>query len=208
MIDGLVNNAANVGRARLESLTEHDIKPYLDTNIIGTINCAAHAVRPMLARGKGSIVNVTSGAQMGAAGLGVYGATKGAVASLTYAWAIELRDRGIRVNAVSPLAETRLSSLGDQTREYRPAPDSNVPVIEYLLSDASAGVNGQIVKMDGEFMALCTHPAILAPIAQNPRWTYESVKAAFERGLSALQLPLGPVAMEVQAFTSIGGSGE
>jgi len=74
----------------------------------------------------------------------VYGATKGAVASLTYAWAVEFASRGVRVNAVSPLADTRMFSAtaaflaerGVRSHRRSPAPESNAPAVVYLLAHA------------------------------------------------------------------------
>jgi NAD(P)-dependent dehydrogenase (short-subunit alcohol dehydrogenase family) len=206
-IDGLVNNAALFSMARLDELSEHDIGRFVEVNLIGTINCAAHAIGPMIKRGKGSIVNVTSGAQMGLPTLGVYGATKGAVASLTYTWAIELKEKGVRVNALSPQAATRLHEVSDAYYRAKglpppalvrqPPPENNTPVVEFLLSDASAGVTGQVIRSDGPQLALCTHPGILMPILRNEHWTFESVCEAFARDLANRQPPPGIVGMEV-----------
>lgn len=206
-IDGLVNNAALFSMARLDELREQDIRRFIEANLIGTINCAAHAIGPMIKSGKGSIVNVTSGAQMGLPTLGVYGATKGAVASLTYTWAIELKEKGIRVNALSPQAATRLHEVSDAYYRAKglpppapvkqPPPENNAPVVEFLLSDASAGVTGQVIRSDGPQLALCTHPGILMPILQNDHWTFESVCEAFAHDLAKRQPPLGIVGVEV-----------
>jgi NAD(P)-dependent dehydrogenase (short-subunit alcohol dehydrogenase family) len=204
-IDGLVNNAAFFTMARLDELEEHDIRRSIDVNLIGTINCAAHAIGPMVTKGKGSIVNVTSGAQMGLEALGVYGSTKGAVASLTYSWAIELGQKGVRVNALSPLAATRMTDAGEAyyrdkglplTNSVLPPPENNTPVVEFLLSDASIGVSGQVIRMDGPQLALCTHPAILLPTVNRERWTFDSVREAFAYDLAKRQLPPGIVGME------------
>jgi NAD(P)-dependent dehydrogenase (short-subunit alcohol dehydrogenase family) len=205
-IDGLVNNAGLFAMARLDELDGAKWRALVDVNVIGTVNCAAHAVKHMQKRGGGSIVNVTSGAHMGIPAMGIYGATKGAVASLTYAWAMELKDAGIRVNALSPQAATRMS---DTTGAYfsgrgekrpvgkSPPAENNSPVIEFLLSDASAGMTGQIVRIDGAQLALCTHPGILMPILRNEHWTFEAVRDAFAADLARRQLPLGIVGINV-----------
>jgi hypothetical protein len=90
-----------------------------------------------------------------------------------------------------------------QARGERPlrtpdiAPEANAPVVEYLLSDASAGVTGQVVRIDGRQLGLCTHPAILTPLLEAERWTFEAVREAFDRDLRHRQLPLGVTGMEV-----------
>lgn len=107
-LTGLVNNAGVHGpRGRLDSLASADIEAVLRTNVMGYFLCAREAVKRMSTKhgGKGgAIVNVSSGsAANGAPGEGVlYGASKGAVNTLTIGLAQEVAGEGIRVNAVSP----------------------------------------------------------------------------------------------------------
>jgi NAD(P)-dependent dehydrogenase (short-subunit alcohol dehydrogenase family) len=93
---------------------------------------------------------------MGMPGMAVYGATKGAVASMVYTWSMELAGTGVRVNALSPFGATDIlgnsarqlsarygaaaDAMGQPTSsiEIQP-PEANSPVVEYLLSDAAAG---------------------------------------------------------------------
>ena len=69
------------------------LRQALDVNVIGAFNCARSAVGPMMAQGNGNIINVTSGAHLGLPEHGNYGASKGAVASFTYGWAVDLADK-------------------------------------------------------------------------------------------------------------------
>ena len=69
----------------------------VEVNIMGVFHCGARAVKPMMEQGSCSIVNVVSGAHMGMDGMTIYGATKGAVASMVYTWALELEGTGVRV---------------------------------------------------------------------------------------------------------------
>jgi NAD(P)-dependent dehydrogenase (short-subunit alcohol dehydrogenase family) len=200
-LDGLVNNAGLFRLAPLAELNEADLTAMIGVNLLGTAACAQAAAQHMLAQGHGSIVNIVSGAQCGMHGLGAYGASKGAVASLTYAWAIELAGSGVRLNAVSPMANTQMA---DKTRAYLSALDvalpntvpsaaMNAPAICYLLSDAAEDVHGQVVRIDGGTLALMTHPAILAPVLKRESWTIDTVADAFARHLAAEQQPLGVV---------------
>lgn len=201
-ITGLVNNAGILRPALLDDMTAADLRRMVEINLFGTVACAQAAARRLKEIGRGgSIVNVASGSQAGDIALGGYAATKGAVASLTYSWAMELRDTGIRLNAVSPLAETamagvnaHLMALQSQHREVRyttlPPADVNAPVIAYLLSDASAGINGQVVRIAGRQLSLVTHPMIASPVLEGD-WTYEKVVEAFATTLSARQQTLG-----------------
>jgi NAD(P)-dependent dehydrogenase (short-subunit alcohol dehydrogenase family) len=206
-IDGLVNNAGLFQLASLQDSTEADFTKMFAVNLVGAAACAKAAAAHMLERKSGAIVNIVSGAQCGMLGLGAYGASKGALASLTYAWALELAGSGVRLNAVSPMANTQMAH---KTREYLsafsiPLPDSvppasaNAPAICYLLSDASAAIHGQVVRIDGSVLALMTHPAIIAPVLTRDEWTADAVEEAFASNLAARQQALGVVQVELAA---------
>ncbi|MGF7005307.1 SDR family NAD(P)-dependent oxidoreductase [Aminobacter sp. BE322] len=201
-ITGIVNNAGILRIGKILDLTEADMRRMVEINLIGTAACASHAARRMLAAGKGgSIINVASGSQAGDVALGGYGATKGGVASLTYSWAMELRGTGVRVNALSPLAETAMAAqnkalMAEQaaSREvhYAALPDAgvNAPVVSYLLSDAAEKINGQVVRIAGKQLSFVTHPLIAEPVLEGD-WSYEAVGAAFAETLVRNQQPLG-----------------
>ena len=201
-IDGLVNNAGLFSMSRLAEMDPEDVAALVATNVLGTAFCASHAARHMVRRGAGSIVNVTSGAHAGIPMMGVYGATKGAAASFTYAWAAELADTGVRCNAISPLGRTRMV---DTTRCYleahglpmyggeAPDPEANAPVAVFLLSDRSADLNGQIVRIEGGQLSIMTHPAVWLPVLTRDVWTFDAVAEAFATDLVHRQSPTGVV---------------
>lgn len=200
-LDGLVNNAGLFRIAPLAETSEEDFVSTFKVNTLGTAACAQAAARHMVAAGRGAIVNIVSGAQSGMHGLAAYGASKGAVASLTYAWAIELAATGVRLNAVSPMANTQmahatrayLASAAVPLPETVPPATANAPAICYLLSDAASGVHGQVVRIDGTVLTLVTHPAILAPVLEDENWTVEKIARAFAGDLAARAQPLGVV---------------
>ena len=196
-ITGLVNNAAVCLRAPFETATLEQLRASLEVNVVGVFNCARAAVGPMLKQGGGSIVNITSGAQTGQDDLGCYGATKGAVSSFTYAWAGELRDRGVRVNAVSPMASTAMSNF---SQDLAP-PEANAPPVLYLLSDLSKHVTGQVIRITGKKLSVMCHPAIRSPILEHDHWTLDSVAEAFESTFSANQLPTNVAVYDIAAVT-------
>ncbi|MBX3509577.1 MAG: SDR family oxidoreductase [Hyphomonadaceae bacterium] len=204
-VDGLVNNAGLFLLSSLAQAREEDFARTMSVNLIGAAACAQAAAKHMLGRGRGAIVNIVSGAQCGMLGLGAYGASKGALASLTYAWAMELAGSGVRMNAVSPMANTQMA---DKTRAYLsalsiplpdmvPPPEANAPAICYLLSDEAEGVHGQVVRIDGSVLALMTHPAIIAPVHTRDVWTVDAVAAAFADDLAKRQQKLGVVQVEL-----------
>jgi NAD(P)-dependent dehydrogenase (short-subunit alcohol dehydrogenase family) len=192
-IDGLVNNA---GLAHIAGIDEFDpgaARSLVDVNVMGPLYCTARAVKPMLAQRSGSIINVISGAHMGLPRLGVYAATKGAVASLVYSWAIELRGSGVRVNALSPVAGGTGMSPSDPLNQ---PPEANSPVVEYLLSDLSSHVNGQLLRIDQEELHLYTHPALLIPPAVRPKWSAEAIADVFAHEFKDRQVACGVMGME------------
>lgn len=192
-ITGLVNNAGVFFNEPFGETSLEHLRLLLDVNVVGTFNCAQAALAPMLEQGGGSIINITSGAHTGQPGLSSYGASKGAVASFTYGWACDLKDTGIRVNAVSPLAFTAMA----KDLPHLPPPEANVGAVLYLLSERSRHVSGQIVRIAGKKLSLMCHPANRAPVLERDEWSLDAIAEAFETTLAARQLPLNVVTYEV-----------
>lgn len=207
-IDGLVNNAALFTMAPVTRTDPVRARQLVEVNVLGPINCTGQAIGHMVAQGSGSIVNLVSGAHLGLVGCGIYGATKGAVASMVYSWALELADTGVRVNGLSPFAKTSMTDGGDamQNEEERrirdsqlPEPRVNSPVLEYLLSDLSTGVNGQIVRIDKGELQLYAHPALLLPSLHRDEWTAQQVAEAFEANFMDRLAPCGVMGTDTVA---------
>jgi NAD(P)-dependent dehydrogenase (short-subunit alcohol dehydrogenase family) len=199
-IDGLLNNAGLFSPGDLIDIDEEHVRRMFDVNVIGTVACGTHALRRMVAQGRGSVVNVVSGAHFGIAHMAIYGATKGAIASLTYSWSLDVEDSRVRVNAVSPMAKTRMTQLGSRWFDERgagridyensPDPGVNAPAAIYLLSDASKSINGQIIRIEGRQLALVAHPVVLEPALMGD-WTVENIDHAFRNQLGKHLVPLG-----------------
>jgi NAD(P)-dependent dehydrogenase (short-subunit alcohol dehydrogenase family) len=112
----------------------------------------------MAAKGKGSIINVSSMAgQIGLAGAAAYGATKGALSSMTRAWAAEFSPSGVRVNAIAPgpvytagATPERIEALGTTTLLNRAANvDEIAEVVGFLASPRAGYITGAIIAADG-----------------------------------------------------------
>lgn len=177
-VDGLVNNAGlfhvcpswDEDPARAERL--------IAVNLMGTLLCGLAAMRPMRARGKGVILNVTSGAQLGMRGMSSYGASKGGVASLTYSWAVDLADSGVRVSGLSPIAYTRMSTEMGLAPDNVEPPDRIAPLAAYLLSDAAAHLHGKIVRLARGELSLMEPPRIGQTLGSRPDWDIASIGEA------------------------------
>ncbi|MFY0634037.1 MAG: SDR family oxidoreductase [Vannielia sp.] len=199
-IDGLVNNAGLFHMATPEEETRARTEAIVRVNVLGSMNCGLHALKAMRAAGRGAIVNVTSGAQCGLAGMALYGATKGAVASLTYGWAADAAESGVRVNAVSPIARTRMYDEMLKRGDPRSAPaglevrpEENAAAVAYLLSDAAAGINGQVLRIAAPKLSLMTHPAECSGGVSQEGWTVEDVAGAFDARFRGQLQPVGLV---------------
>src|SRR5690349_7850929 len=157
-LDILVANAGIGARQPAEILPGAAWRRVVEVNLDGTFYCCRAVAKPMLARGCGSIVIVSS--IMGLVGGGIYPnaayqATKGALVNLTRTLALEWASRGIRVNAVAPtfarttLTEKLLSEPGmeqkllDNTPLGRLAePVEIAAAIAFLASDAATMITG------------------------------------------------------------------
>ena len=208
-IDGLVNNAGLFRLARVDEMTEADVRAIVSVNVFGTAFTARHAIPHMMKQKSGSIVNVTSGGHFGLPNMSAYGASKGAAASFTYAWSAEMKEFNIRVNALSPMAATRMADasaaymaskgLKKASNVSGPPAEANAPVVVYLLSDLAKDVTGQIVRIEGKELSLVSHPGVALPILERSAgWDIASVADAFTRELGKRQFPTGVVGLNVQ----------
>lgn len=186
-IDGLVNNAGVLHAGAAWEDTETAIRQTVEVNVLGAMFCGVHALRSMVARGSGSIVNVVSGSMLGIPHLSTYGATKGAIASLTWGWAVEAEGTGVRVNALSPIARTEMGnawSLSDRNDDDNPDPDIIAPAAVYLLSDLSSVLHGQILRFNGRAVGLLSPPRVELTSVELTDWTADDIATAVEAELA------------------------
>lgn len=167
-VDGLVNNA---GISKVGPSTEFavvDFRRIIDVNVTGLFLCSQQAARIMKIAGGGSILNIASiSSFIGQPERAAYVASKSAVAGLTRSLAVEWGELGIRVNAIAPgYIETDLVAdlvsrgvLSTQTISAR-TPLRRMGQTEdlvggalYLLSDVSSFATGQILQIDGGWLA-------------------------------------------------------
>jgi NAD(P)-dependent dehydrogenase (short-subunit alcohol dehydrogenase family) len=165
-IDTLVNNAGIVHNYTMLDHPEEDFDLHVAVNQKGVFLGIKYGAPAIIASGGGSIVNISSVAGLGGAPtFGVYAGTKHAVIGLTRTAAVELRDHGVRVNAVCPgLAETPMTAelapvvegiLGASLLPVVQAaqgrlvtPDEVAQVVCFLASDRASFINGAAVPVD------------------------------------------------------------
>lgn len=191
-LDGLVNNAALNYSALPWEEDPDRVRELVEVNVLGVIYTGLAAIRVM--RPGGSIVNISSGAALGQRALGTYAASKGAVASVTYSWALDLEAVGIRVNAVCPLARTRMVLASERSMRNCPpdrTPDRIAPLVTFLLGDRSLGVTGQVIRCNGPQLHIMGQPYFKSPVLTRESWDDESVARAFTEVFSAHLEPYG-----------------
>jgi len=166
-VDIMVNSAGRTKRAPTLDFTDEDWNSIIDTNLTGTLRAAQVFGRHMLERQYGSIINIASLSTFVALyEVAAYSASKAAVASLTKSLAIEWGPRGVRVNAIAPgVFRTPLNEkLLDETERGREfllrTPMKRFGNVEelagaaiFLASDAASFVNGEVLAVDGGFLA-------------------------------------------------------
>ena len=200
-IDALVNNAGVLRQASLLDETEEDFRRVLQVNTFGPLFCAQHAAKAMIPRHSGTILNVTSYAQSGGVDMSAYNASKAAVAALTYTWALELAQHGIRVNALSPSGATRMTDELNEGREEPtdyPGPELGAPLAVFLLSDAAWNVTGQVLRSYRNEIQIHSHPEPWAEMTTEDGWTVGEIEARFPRQLGAKLHPVGAGALSYQ----------
>jgi len=188
-IDGLVNNAGLNYEAMPWEDDPEQIRELVEVNVLGVMYTGMAAIKAMMEQpAGGSIVNISSGASLGQRKLGVYAASKGAVASLTYSWALDLEDVGIRVNAVCPLAHTRMVWKSERSLRSCPpdrTPSRIAPVVLFLLGSGSDGITGQMIRCNGPQLHVMGQPFLKAPILERQMWDTDTVQRAFDEVFSA-----------------------
>ena len=190
-VDGLVNNAGVLNLTAPWTETEESIRRVVEVNLLGALFVGTHAVRAMIDQRSGSIVNITSSAQLGLGTMGTYGATKGGLASLTYSWSVDLEPCFVRVNAYAPVARTAMAEMSPVLPPDIPAPADNAAIVTYLLSDLSDGITGQVIQRRGNRLVLLAHPRLTEHGADADPWTVETVVDRFEPVLRQHQEPVG-----------------
>ncbi len=163
-IDILVNNAGSlVERVSFEKMTEARWDEVIDLNLKSAMLAAQAVVPAMIARQRGSIINIVSiaGRNGGGPGAGAYATAKGGLITLTKALAKEFATNGIRVNAVSPgVIDTPFHEVFStpemMTNFVKGIPLGRVGtseevanVIAFLASDAASYVTGETIEVNG-----------------------------------------------------------
>lgn len=164
-IDILFANAGLARQGSLGQITEELYQSQFDINVKGVLFTVQKAL-PLVTEGGSIILNASIAASKGFPGNSIYSATKAAVRSFARNWALDLRDRRIRVNAISPgttetpgarklnasspMAEQRRRIIQQFTPLGRSATaDEIAKAVVFLASDDSSYITGTELFVDG-----------------------------------------------------------
>lgn len=164
-IDVLVNSAGVSDTRLLIDSTQEDYDFVFDTNMRGTYNTCKLVGREMLSNQSGKIINISSiWGVLGGSCESVYSASKGAIIAFTKALAKEFGPNGINVNAVAPgfiqtdmtknVTEEIKQEIIDNSALGRLGTSEDVAgVVSFLASDKSNFITGQVISVDGGWLA-------------------------------------------------------
>jgi NAD(P)-dependent dehydrogenase (short-subunit alcohol dehydrogenase family) len=197
-IDILVNCAGILRDRMTFNMTEQEWDAVIAVHLKGMFNMCRHASKLMREQKWGRIVSTTSDAWRGAPGQGNYSAAKGGIVSLTYTLAGELGKYNCTVNAIAPIAATRMT-MDDEvkarfTRAYEsgmmnkeqydevmnmPGPEYVSPIVAYLCSEEGKIFNGKVIGVQGGRVAVYSKPYEIAGLYRDARkegpWTVDEL---------------------------------
>lgn len=211
-LDVMCTNAGILRDKTLKNMTDEDFDLVIETHLRGTFTCGrAAAARLREQGGGGRIIVVGSPAgQQGNFGQTNYAGAKAAIAAICWTWAMELARDGITVNALIPVALTRMVATIPALRDVAEAvergepippamrrsglgmPEDVAPLVVFLASDEAATITGQCIGIGGDKLSMWSRPAEVVQVIREGGWSAEAIAEVFDPVLRpSMQGPRG-----------------
>ncbi len=207
-LDGVVNNAGILRDTFFHKMTEEEWDQVIKVHLYGTFNVSRAAAPHLKQQESGAYVHMTSTSGLiGNLAQANYSAAKLGIAGLSKSIALDLQRFKVRSNCIAPFAWSRMiSSIKAESEEQkarvdklrRMTPDKIAPVAVYLLSDAAAGVSGQIFGVRNNEIFLFGHPRPLRSIHRSEGWSAETIA---EHAMPALKASFQPLDVSADVFS-------
>lgn len=211
-LDILVTNAGVLRDTVLWKMTDDQFDDVIRVHLRGTFTCVRAAAVQLREQGDGGrIVCIGSPTgQVGNFGQTNYAAAKAGIVGMVRTWALELARANVTVNAVVPVAATAMTETAPFLKQYVDAlqagdplppyarrelsfgpPEDVAGLVVFLASDAAAGVNGQVLGLGGDRLALWSHPTEAGVVFADGGWTSGAIADAWTNELSEHAQPVG-----------------
>lgn len=198
-LDVMCTNAGALRDRTLAKVTDEEFDLVVDSHLRGTFTCGRAALLRFREQGGGGrLILVGSPAgQLGDFGQSAYAAAKAAIVGLVRVWSVECAKAGVTVNAVVPMALTRMAAtipgLAETVAAVEaggPVPaamrrsglgtvDDVAPLVVFLASDAAEGVTGQYLGAGGDRLSVWDHPREVFSANREGGWSAEAIADAF-----------------------------
>lgn len=185
-IDGAINYAGILRDSYLTNMTGDEWDAVIHVHLRGHFSLLRNLARHWRDRDEGtegglaterSFVSVTSPSAFGNVGQANYSAAKAGVLGLTRTAARELADSNVRVNALLPIAYTRMTEglLKDESK----SPEKIAPVVAALMSDDATGITGRTIRAVGDAVSVLSEPEAERTAIHETGWTTDRLTSAF-----------------------------
>jgi NAD(P)-dependent dehydrogenase (short-subunit alcohol dehydrogenase family) len=212
-LDILINNAGILRDRMVFNMSEEEWDIVVAVHLKGHFSVTKPAALVFRQQRSGRIVNTSSGSGLGNMGQANYAAAKEGIVGLTRTIALDLGRYGVTVNAIRPIAGTRLTLTpelraameraraargaqgGDLSLEAAAArtPEMIAPLVVWLCTDAAANVNGRDFMVGGNEVSLMSLPERQRSIYRDGGWDLDSLDRVFPQTLGAgLRNPMPP----------------
>ena len=199
----IVVTPAGILRDRMVfNMTEAEWDDVIAVHLKGTFTVVKHACILFRQQRSGCVITFSSTSGLyGNSGQANYGAAKDGIAGFTRGVARDMGRYGVRINGISPAANSRMTATVPQSaREIRAQsgiqsaasagplrltrdPENIAPFVTWLASDKAEGVNGHIFHVTGGEVSLMNNPEPVRTIHKEGRWTVEEIAAVFPQTL-------------------------